>query len=172
VTGQDKTVRTVSVVADELAHFLATDEALAAGEALLHARLLDRLRSMGLDDPGVIRGLAANPGEMGRLWRIVDAACFADNPEPDEQARLQGVLAGLQTVRALSGGLGAAQAGTASGEARRAAAAARDARIRKLWAGLDQNLSERRRAQIVRNRIGRYPPSRATIMRAVESGRK
>jgi hypothetical protein len=150
-----------------LTHFRAADAAHDHGEAMQRAHLLDRLRQVGLAEP-VLRALASHPTETSHLARILDAASFAQDPEANASARVQALAAALQAGGALAGRLTTAAAGKAAGVARRAAVAARNERILKLAATVGQNVSETRRWQIVRSRMGRYAPSVATIRRVVK----
>jgi hypothetical protein len=155
----------------DVAHFCVADAARDQHEALLRAGLLDLLRDAGLDDR-VRRVLVSHPAETSRLVRVLDAAVFTPNPKADASSRLQAMLAALDASGALAGSVTTHRAGEASGEARRAAVAARDARILKLAAAVGQTVSEARRWQLVRRKLGKNAPSVATIRRVVKHGQK
>jgi hypothetical protein len=140
-------------------------------ETLLRAHLLDRLRQAGLDTR-VLRALASHPAETSHLARIVDAANFTQHPEADTNSRVQALVAALQAGHGLAGSLATQAANRASTVARKAAKAPRNARILKLAAAVGKGVSEARQWEIVRNRMGKNPPSVATIRRVVKAQQK
>jgi hypothetical protein len=151
----------------DLELYRAEDLAHDQCEALMRAHLLDRLRHAGLD-ARVLRALASHPAETSHLARIVDAANFTQDPEADTNSRVQALVAALQAGHGLAGSLATQAANRASTAARKAAKATRNARILKHAAAVGEGVSEARKWQMVRNRMGKNPPSVATIRRVVK----
>jgi hypothetical protein len=140
------------------------DAAWKAFEAEQRAEFLDRL---SVAPPPVLNALRSRRDELWHLIRTIGFSVFTDNPEQDENSRVQAVLAALQAAPALARSMRAADAGRASGKGRRAGNAARDERILKLWAAGNPRLSDTRRAEHVRRKLGRWAPSVKTIFRVL-----
>jgi hypothetical protein len=148
----------------------AEDAGLEEFERQQSAAFLDRLAA-AVPVP-VLTALRSHPDEVHRLMQIVEVSDFAPDPEADERARLQAVQVALEAVAAIAGSVGTAAASKASAASRRAAVAGRDARILKLWATVGKGRSDRCRAQIVRNRLGKYAPSVRQIIRIAKGQQK
>jgi hypothetical protein len=139
-----------------------------AYEAEQRAEFLDRLTDA---PPPVLNALRSCPDELWHLIRSIGVSVFTDNPEQDENSRVQAVLAALQAAPALARSMRAADAGKASGNRRRAKNAQRDERILNLWAAGNPRLSDSQRAEHVRRKLGRWAPSVKTIFRVLRKGR-
>jgi hypothetical protein len=147
-------------------HYAAVDAAMQADEAARDTALLTRLARFL--PPPLLAALKAHPDQLARLRGGLDASGFATDAEGAVNAVFWAVTETLQAVGAVAGSVAAAQKNMTSTAAREA----RNARIVALWFSVGKNASERARVQMIRRRLGRYAPSRSTILRVVMAARK